>query len=179
MANQHPSVAAASSPGATALADTLPPTGSRPAGVSGPVRTAFVLWMIAIGAGVFETVLAVINRFAEGSVSPGEIVVGVGVRLAVFVVAGFLAIRMRQGRHWARLALALLLGVVGTLSLVIDPIQWLLAGNSLNAAVADLTLTDLLFATSRIVHLGAVLGAMVSMFRPDANTYFRTMPSKR
>lgn len=177
MTNQRSSVAVAPTAGATAMPSSA--GGVRSGGVPGPVRSAFVLWMIAIGAGVFETALAVVNLLAEGPVSPGEIVVGVGVRLVVFVVAGLFAIRMRQGRNWARVALALLLGVVGTLSLVIDPIQWLLAGNSLDTAVADLTLPDLLFATSRIVHLGAVLGAMVSMFRPVANAYFRTVPSNR
>lgn len=141
--------------------------------VPGPVRTAFVLWLVAIGAGVFETVLAIIDLLADGSAAPGEIAVGVVIRLAVFVAAGVIAIRMRQGRNWARLALVLLLGVGGTLSLVIAPIQWLLEGNSLNTALANVTLTGFLFTTSRVIHVGAVLGAVVSMFRPDANAYFR------
>ncbi|MDO3700293.1 hypothetical protein Q3W71_01175 [Micromonospora sp. C28SCA-DRY-2] len=155
----------------TAIVAPSPATADAPASV----RTASVLWMIAIAAGVFETVLAVVGLFAEGPVSPAEIVVGVGVRLVVFVVAGYLAVRLSQGRNWARLALALLLGVFGSLSLLIDPIQWLLDGNELSSAFADVTLMELLFATSRIVHLGAVGAAMVSMFRPGANVYFRAV----
>src|SRR5215216_6022030 len=43
---------------------------------------------------------------------------GVAVRLLVFAGAVYLAARLRQGKNWARVALAVLLGGIGTLSLV-------------------------------------------------------------
>jgi hypothetical protein len=104
----------------------------------------------------------------------GGIIAGVAVRTVVFAVAIFLALRLHQGRNWARMALAVLLGVFGSLSLLIDPVRWLAAGNSLSDAMAAADATAVLFASSRVVHLAAVFGAMVLMFRPAANTFFRT-----
>jgi hypothetical protein len=129
--------------------------------------------MTAIGAGVFEAVLMATSLISDDVASAAEVSAGVTVRAAAFFMAAFLAVRMRRGRNWARLALVLLLGVLGTLSLVIGSIQWLLAGNSISAAVTDLGATGALFAASRAIHLAAVLGAVVSMFRPTANGYFR------
>jgi hypothetical protein len=45
-----------------------------------------------------------------------------------------LALRLREGRNWARLTLAVGLGIFGTLSLVVEPVRWLLDGGS---AAAD------------------------------------------
>jgi hypothetical protein len=132
--------------------------------------------MVAVAAGVFETILAVIDLSSQGSGSAGGIIAGLAVRLVVFTTAIYLAIQLRLGKNWARISLAILLGVVGTLSLVIGPIQWLMEGHSLSAAIADAEALTLLFASSRVVHLAAVVAAMVLMFRPVANTYFRATP---
>ncbi|WP_024876387.1 hypothetical protein [Saccharomonospora piscinae] len=143
------------------------------AAVPSPVLTASRLWLVAVAAGVFETVLAVADLLAEGTTAPGEIVSAVGVRLVVFAVAVYLVGWLRRGRNWARLTLAAMLGVIGTVTLLINPIQSLLQGHDPVAALAGLTLAEWLFTASRIVHLGAVVAAMVLMFRPAANTYFR------
>ncbi|OQO91014.1 hypothetical protein B1813_16070 [Saccharomonospora piscinae] len=143
------------------------------AAVPRPVLTASRMWLVAVAAGVFEMVLAVADLLAEGTASPGEIVAGVGVRLVVFAVAVYLVGWLRRGRNWARLTLAAMLGVIGTVTLLINPIQSLLQGHDPVAALAGLTLAEWLFTASRIVHLGAVVAAMVLMFRPAANTYFR------
>jgi hypothetical protein len=135
-----------------------------------------VLWLVAVAAGAFETMLAVIELVSEGA-EAGGIIAGIGVRTAVFATAIFLALRLRQGRNWARISLTVLLGVLGSLSLLIGPVQWLLEGNSLRDAVADADVTAVLFASSRVLHLAAVAGAMVLMFRPAANTYFRAVHS--
>jgi hypothetical protein len=81
---------------------------------------------------------------------------------------------MRLGKRWARLTLAVLLGGIGTLSLVIDPISWLAGGNSLSEIFIDADLLFFLIAPIRAVHLAAVIAALVLMFLPSANTYFRT-----
>ncbi|MEW2218886.1 hypothetical protein AB0939_06145 [Streptomyces sp. NPDC006990] len=67
--------------------------------------------MIAVAAGAFETVLAVGGMAADGSGSAGEIGVGLTIRLTVFTSAWWCALRMRRGFGWARLALALGLGI--------------------------------------------------------------------
>ncbi|MGW3627948.1 hypothetical protein [Streptomyces sp. NPDC000880] len=137
------------------------------------VRRAFGLWAAAVGAGLFETVLAVGGLLADGSASGGEIVGGLSVRVAVFTTAILLAVQLRRGRNWARIGLAFLLGFLGTLSLVIQPVQWLAEGHSLGSALAEASVVDVMFGASRVLHLVAVIGAMVLMFQPEANAYFR------
>ncbi|WP_219464422.1 hypothetical protein [Nonomuraea rhizosphaerae] len=135
------------------------------------VQAATTLWLVAVAAGVFETLLTVF--FARQGMSAGELAAGVAVRLAVFCGAVFLALRLREGRDWARWTLAVTLGVFGTLSLVIGPIQWLLEGHPLSLAGIDAT--GLLFGGSRVLHVLAVLGAVTLMFQPRANAYFRAV----
>ena len=49
---------------------------------------------------------------------------------------------------------------------MIGPVIWLAEGGSLVDALADANLGSVLFAGSRVVHLGAVIAALVLMFRP-------------
>jgi hypothetical protein len=62
---------------------------------------------------------------------------------------------------------------IGTLSLVIGPVTWLAEGGSLSDAVAAAELGSVLFAASRVVHLGAVIAALALMVHPAANAYIR------
>ncbi|MEK8171366.1 hypothetical protein NKH77_23660 [Streptomyces sp. M19] len=87
-----------------------------------PVRRAFVLWVTAVAAGAFETVLAVGDLATGGSGSAGEIAVGSpsASRLRRRAVGR----RTDAGRTaLARTTLALGLGVVGTASMVVDPLR--------------------------------------------------------
>ncbi|MFJ9414542.1 hypothetical protein ACIRPT_10300 [Streptomyces sp. NPDC101227] len=138
-----------------------------------PVRAAFALWVTAVAAGAFETVLAVGRMVAEGSGSVPAIAVGLTVRLAVFTAALLIALRMRRGRGWARITLALGLGVAGTASMVVEPLRALAQGHSPGAALAQADALDLVFGASRALHVTAVLTAVVLMFLPAANSYFR------
>ena len=131
------------------------------------------MWLVAIGAGVFETVLMV----ASGRVAGGA-VVGVAVRAAVFVAAVVVVLRMYSGHRWARWVLTVALGVVGTLSLTVDPVLWLVDGNSISETVRASEAVDLLFGASRVVHVAAVLCGCVLMFVPPANAYFRARPAR-
>ncbi|HZL75993.1 MAG TPA: hypothetical protein VFB83_11530, partial [Propionibacteriaceae bacterium] len=81
--------------------------------------------------------------------------------------------RLRQGRNWARIALAVLYGGFGTLSLVIGPVTWLAEGGSLAGTMAAADLGSVLFAASRLVHLGAIIAALILMFHPATNAYIR------
>jgi hypothetical protein len=69
--------------------------------------------------------------------------------------------------------LAVLYGGLGTLSLVIGPVTWLAEGGSLADATAAADLGYVLFAASRLVHLAAIIAALILMFHPGANAYIR------
>ena len=153
---------------------------SPPPGVPKVVQASFLLWLTAVAAGVLETIIRVIDALAFGlaSGSCGEAnltgaISGVLIRVIVYTLVVYITTRMRLGKRWARLTLAVLLGGIGTLSLVIDPISWLAAGNSLSEVFTEADLLFFLIAPIRTVHLGAVIAALVLMFLPAANTYFR------
>ncbi|MEV4358548.1 hypothetical protein ACWEPL_03315 [Nonomuraea sp. NPDC004186] len=138
------------------------------------VHTAAMLWLVAVAFGALETVLVVSEQLYTGASTVAELLPQVGIRLAVFAGAAFLALRLKAGANWARWTLGVTLGVFGTLSLVIGPVQWLLAGGSIAEAVAGTDAMGLIFAGSRILHVVAVLGAVTLMFQPRANAYFRS-----
>ncbi|MFG6198504.1 hypothetical protein [Nonomuraea sp. JJY05] len=138
------------------------------------VHTAAMLWLVAVAFGALETVLVVSEQLFTDPSTVAGLLPQVGIRLAVFAGAVFLALRLKAGANWARLTLAVTLGVFGTLSLVIGPVQWLLAGGSIGEAVAGADAMGLVFAGSRILHVVAVLGAVTLMFQPRANAYFRS-----
>ena len=147
-----------------------------PPGVPREVQASFVLWLTAVAAGVVETSIRVIDALLMGLVSGsgGESsVTGVIVRLIVYTVAVYITAQMRLGKRWARLALTVLLGGIGTLSLIIDPISWLAGANSLREVFTQANLLFFIIAPIRAVHLVAVIAALVFMFLPAANNYFR------
>ena len=138
---------------------TLAPTRTAPTAV----RAAYVGWLGALGAGVAEMIL----RWSEAPLG------GIALRLGIYAVLALVMVQMRAGRNWARWTLALLLGIVGTLSLVIEPVSWLADGGSLSAAIDAATPTGLLIAASRAVHLLCVFVAVPLMFVPSANAFYR------
>ena len=151
-----------------------------PPGVPKEVQASFLLWLTAVTAGVLETIIRVIDALALGwaSGSGGQtdvtgVISGVVIRVIVYTLVVYIITRMRLGKSWARLTLAVLLGVIGTLSLVIDPISWLAEGNSLREVFTEANLLFFLIAPIRTSHLAAVIAALVLMFLPAANTYFR------
>ena len=153
-------------------------------GVPKEVQASFLLWLTAVAAGVLETILRVIDALFMGlaSGSGGEadvtgVISSVVIRVIIYTVAVYVVAQMRLGKRWARLTLAVLLGVIGTLSLVIDPISWLAAGNSLGEVFREADLLFIFIAPIRVVHLASVLAALVFMFLPAANTYFRAARS--
>ena len=145
-------------------------------GVPREVQASFVLWLTAVAAGVVETIIRVIDALLMGlsSGSGGEAdITGVIIRVIVYTVAVYIIAQMRLGRRLARLALTVLLGGIGTLSLLIDPISWLGRGNSLGEVFTQADLLFFIIAPIRAVHLAAVIAALVFMFLPAANNYFR------
>ena len=174
MNSRSPSSSSDAATGAAALKLSPPP------GVPKEVQASFLLWLTAVAAGVLETLIRIIDASAMGwaSGSGGEadltgVISGVVIRVIIYTLVVYIITRMRLGKSWARLSLAVLLGVIGTLSLVIDPIMWLAEGNSLSEVFTEADLLFFLIAPIRTVHLAAVIGALVLMFLPAANTYFR------
>ena len=141
---------------------------SRPA-VPREVQASFLLWLAAVGAGILETIVRILYSLSGGSDSANGLVV----RVIVYAVVIYIAAQMRLGKRWARIALAVVLGGIGTLSLVIDPISWLAGGNSLGEVFTQADLLFFIIAPIRAVHLAAVIAALVFMFLPAANNYFR------
>jgi hypothetical protein len=145
---------------------------SRPA-VPREVQASFLLWLAAVGAGILETIVRILYSSSGGSDSANGLVV----RVIVYAVVIYIAAQMHLGKRWARIALAVVLGGIGTLSLVIDPISWLAGGNSLGEVFTQADLLFVFVAPVRAVHLAAVVAALVFMFSPAANTYFRATGS--
>ena len=144
----------------------------------GQLRASFGLWLLAVAAGLFETTLVVVDATAGDVGSAAEVAVGVTIRLLAFTGLVYLAAQLRQG-NWARIALAVLYGGFGTLSLVIGPITWLAEGGSLADAIAAADVGSVLFAASRLVHLGAIIAALILMFHPTTNAYIRAVRRTR
>jgi hypothetical protein len=102
-------------------------------GVPREVQASFLLWLTAVAAGVVETIIRVIDASLIGLASErgGEAdVTGVLIRVIVYIVAVYVIAQMRLGKRWARITLAVLLGGIGILSLVIDPIFWFAGGST-------------------------------------------------
>ncbi|MEU6996426.1 hypothetical protein ABZ953_37965 [Streptomyces sp. NPDC046465] len=155
------------------LARMLPGTDEPPA--PGVVRTAFALWLTAVAAGVFETVLAVgreVSGGRPGSTADGltdGLAWGVPLRMAVFAAVVLVAVRMRRGARWARLTLTGGPVALGALSLA----AWTAHRPGIGDAFRDVGVLDVLTGAGRALHLAALLTATVLMFRPAANAWFR------
>jgi hypothetical protein len=159
--------------GSTAKGAEASSPGPRP-DVPKEVQASFVLWLTAVAAGVLETIIRVIYSLSVSSGSGGEVdVTGLIIRAIIYAVVVYIILQMRLGKSWARLALAVLLGGIGTLSLVIDPISWLAAGNSVGEVFTQADLLFFIVAPIRAVHLATVIAALVFMVLPGANNYFR------
>jgi hypothetical protein len=139
------------------------------------LQQAVTLWLLAIGAGIFETILVVANvLWGDGNLANGEDVsVGVAVRLAIFVAMTLVALQLSLGKNWARWTIGIVLGVFGLLSLAIQPLSWLMEGHAVSEAFAHLNLASGAFMLSRAVHMLSVVAATALMFVPTSNKFFR------
>lgn len=143
------------------------------------VRAATVAWVTAVGAGAVEAVgMAVAWVLGEvPGLSGGALAAGLGMRAVIYTVVLLVVSRFWQGRNWARVTLAVGLGVVGMLSLVMEPISWLAEGHSLADALSSASVGLALTIAIRALHVAAVLVGCALMFRPEANRYFRRVAS--
>jgi hypothetical protein len=141
--------------------------------VSAPVRAtaawATAAWATAVACGVIETALVVAEMVAEGAAVPWA---GLGVRVTVYAAAALVVACFASGRRWARVVLAVGLGVVGLGTLVV-PIALALPDGA-GAGVLD-TMGyghGPLYLAVRTAHIASVVAALVLSFTPAANRRF-------
>jgi len=125
-----------------------------------------LLWLAAIGAGVAE---ALVHLLFPEPPTPGEL----AARFAIYAVLAVLVLALRTGRDLVRWTVAVLLSGFGTLSLVVEPISWLLAGGSPGLFLVTADAPSFVAAGLRIAHIFAVFSATALMFGAPANAWFR------
>lgn len=142
-------------------------------GAPASVRTSHLLWLAAIATAITELVtrLAVAPEgfVAAAAGSPTEL----AVRFAAYALLLGLSLAMLSGRGWARWALLIIFGGLGTFSLVFEPIGWLLEGGSVSAFLAGADGPTWIMTLSRVAHIACVWAGVVFMFLPSAGVYFR------
>lgn len=126
---------------------------------------------MAIAAGVVESVLAVAQIVAHGRLAGGDWA-DIGLRTVVYALATLLVVQFSRGRGWARLALTVLLTVIGLGTLVIPAVAALADGQTLVEALSDGGKLGWAFITVRLLHIACVLTASVAMYLPSANHFF-------
>lgn len=124
------------------------------------VRIAVWALLFALSAGVIEMAAQLwpLDRLND---SAGAVTIRLGIYAFVLICIIFFA----RGRGWARLLLLVGIGVVGTLSLIIDPLLWLFAGPDFGAFFAALDGQLTAIVASRIAHIVAVMVAVTAMLR--------------
>lgn len=140
--------------------------------IPAPVRGSVALWLAAIGLGATE---ALVHIALPDPPTPVQL----AVRFAIYAALAALVLALWTGRAALRWAVAALLGGLGTLSLVIEPAEWILAGAAPLIYLAAADGPTLLVVALRSAHLAAVLAALVLMFRPESNAFFRSPTTAR
>ena len=133
------------------------------------IRAALLLWLTAL------VVLEAGLGLAAGRDA---------IRLVVVALVTVLVMRMAAGHNRARHALAVAFGL-GTPWLAWGTMWWLGGNPAACPTVSRLIgaepggLTSVLVAASVLAHVAAVAAALVYMYRPAANTYFRQHAPRR
>ena len=138
------------------------------------VRSATFLWILAVATGIAESVAGVID--AAGNTSTGPLLLQIAFRTVVY--GGLLVVIVqyfRRGVAWSRYLLAGLLGTVGIASLVIGPIGWL---SDHGLGEIDWSAHFALIAGLRVVHIIAVVAALVLSFTPETRRWFHRRMSR-
>ncbi|MEU8952803.1 hypothetical protein AB0C93_00710 [Streptomyces sp. NPDC048518] len=155
------------------LARALAGTDEPPA--PGAVRAAVALWLTAVAAGVFGTVLAAIRHNSGAGPAAALGANGFLLRMAVLSATVLVAVRMRRGSSLARGTLAA--GLV-LLSLAAATAHLPDDGPTLGTVIRDAGVLDALSGAALLIHLTAAIAATTLMFRPTANAWFGpTRPS--
>ena len=136
-----------------------------------PVVWSARSWLIAVAAGVLETVIQALTS------EDYNVAAQLTVRAVVCMLAIVVIVQLRRGHGWARIVLTVVLGGLGLFSLLVEPVSWLLAGGAPGAFVGAADAPTLAVILLRTAHVVAVLAALVLMYRPAANRFFRSRRS--
>src|SRR3954466_8840670 len=96
-------------------------------------RISHRFWLGAIAAALVELLVKLAiepGGFVNAATASGT---ELAVRFAAYALLRALSLAMLAGRAWARWALLIIFGGLGTFSLVFEPIGWLLDGNAVSA----------------------------------------------
>lgn len=123
-------------------------------------RIAVLALFAALAAGLVEMVAQLWPLDNLGADS-GSIVV----RLFIYAAVAVLIVLFSQGWEWARMTLLVGLGVIGTASLVLEPLAWLFDEPDFGAFFAALDLPGAVILFSRIAHIAAVAVGVFAMVK--------------
>jgi hypothetical protein len=139
----------------------------------GAIFASLMLWWLAIGLALVE--------LAAPALRPDELAAvedqlpELAVRGTAFGLLFLLSVRMAKGRNWARVALTLIFGGLGTLSLIMEPSGWILSGGSVTLYLAAADGPEWTVIVARTLHLLAVLVATALMYGSASRRYFRAV----
>lgn len=138
------------------------------------IQLSTLFWVGAVAAGGVESILGAADAIRTDSVPGLAVAAMVAVRMIVYTVVLAVASQLWLGRNWARWTLAIGLGIVGMATLLVGPIGWLGGDHALTVDAQFVS-----FASVRSLHVVAVVAAVVLMFRPRSNRYFRAGQQSR
>lgn len=144
---------------------TVPRPAARPA-VPTVVSLSVALWLAAILTGVAEALVHLADPEPPTATQ-------LAARAGIYLVLAVLVLQLRTGRNAIRWTVVAVLGGVGTLSLVLEPAQALLAGATVSDHLAAASGPELLAAALRALHVAEVAGGLVLLFHPGARAFFR------
>lgn len=149
-----------------------PSTPARTRGAPQVVVLSTALWLGAILAGIVESLVRLAGPLPP---TTAELLTRGGVYLALAV----LVLGLPSGRAGVRWTVLLVLGVLGTLSLVVEPVRALLDGASVAGFLTAASGPELLAAALRALHVVEVAAAAALLFHPVARRFFRPGPPVR
>lgn len=123
-----------------------------------PRRLAVTALFTALAAGIVE-MAAHLWPFTDLADNAGAVVI----RLAVYALVAVVILRFARGRQWARIVLLVGLGVIGTATLLVEPVMWLFGDADLGAYFAGLDGPGAVILVSRVAHLSAVAVGVAAM----------------
>ncbi|MFF3227867.1 hypothetical protein ACFYV7_34080 [Nocardia suismassiliense] len=136
------------------------------------IRIAYLGMVVALLAGVAEAIVRIAALLEREEVDVASLATGLAMRLGIYLVVLLVAIRMTHGARWARLVLTVGIGVIGLLSLVIEPLAALLSADKFGDLFANTTVESATIGLFRVIHIVAVLVAIPAMYHPEARRFF-------
>ncbi|WP_278260524.1 hypothetical protein [Nocardia sp. AG03] len=132
------------------------------------VAVAFGALLTALAAGAAEGVLRAVRGGGEFAATA----TGLIPRLAIYLIVAAVALYMVRGSRIARAVLTVGIGVVGMISLIIEPLAVLLSTDDFAALFTELSPSSTVLVSVRTVHILAVAVAIPAMYSPAAHRWF-------